>query len=402
MEPALADIELPVQQNLDAVLPVAEERDHVVLAGPAYTPGDLILVSLSEVKEEAIEWFWEGRIPIGHVTVISGDPGLGKSQLTAMLAAAATAGVELPGGSDLPVGSAILLNCEDGVTDTIKPRIAAAGADIRRVHVITGTAATGSAHRQVDLHQDIERLGQALEQLGDVRLVVIDPISAYGGPKGMNEGTSVRALMGRLQQLAAKHRVAVVLVTHLNKRGGRNAISAVKGSGELIAAARSALLVAQDPDDEDRRLLLPQKTNLARTPGLAFEIVGKTVGEGIRTSCVEFLDTPVLHTADTVGKSQPTDRLSKVDQACDFLREALADGARPTSEVEEEARQLGISGRNLERARAALGIRSEKAAMKGPWLISLPNSVKNAEDRHGDVGGLRESWRPSDGSQAGE
>ena len=237
---------------------------------------EAVVVSMADVEAEEVRFLWPDRIPLGKLTLVVGDPGLGKSFLTIYAASRLTRGDCFP-GCDTPVavGSVVILSAEDDPADTIKPRLIAAGADIERVHVLQGIRATDSRDtpQPFQLERHLQALEREIERIGDVRLVVIDPVSAYCGRTDTHKNADVRALLAPLAGFAARHHVAVIAVTHLTKGQG-NAIHRAMGSMAFIAAARAGHLVVKDPADRERRLFLPIKSNLGPSPpGLAFRVV---------------------------------------------------------------------------------------------------------------------------------
>jgi putative DNA primase/helicase len=268
-------------------------------------------VSLANVEPTSLDWLWPGRIPLGHITMLASDPGLGKSLLTLDLAARISRGQPWPdqeradGGrakaegkpegrvsnSDLPrsafhlppsafpppalPGSVLLLTAEDSLADTIRPRLEALGADCTRIHAIPavpGHATDDGLPRAFELRRDLARLKRLLAAMKDCRLVVVDPISAYLGGINEHANSEVKKLLMPLAAMAREHKLAVVAVSHLRKKDGA-AIYRTMGSLAFVAAARAAWVVSRDPDDGRRRLLLPLKNNLAPdATGLAYTI----------------------------------------------------------------------------------------------------------------------------------
>ena len=217
--------------------------------------------------------------------MFAGHPGLGKSQAMISMAAIVTTGGTWPvDRAPCERGSVIILSAEDDAEDTIRPRLEAAGADLDRVYILEairepnkdGTLTT----RPFNLTADIDRLSELAEKLGDVALIVIDPITAYLGGVDSHKNAEVRAVLATLAAMAAESGAAIVCVSHLNKAGGTEALLRVMGSLGFVAAARGAYLVAKDPEDETRRLFLPMKNNLAEDRGgLAFRVKGRDPGE---------------------------------------------------------------------------------------------------------------------------
>lgn len=345
------------------------------------TSDDLLLVRASDVAPEPVVWLWQGRIAIGTTTMIAGNPGLGKSQLMAYLSAVVTTGGRMVDGSTAPDGDVIYLTAEDSFGSTVVPRLLAAGADLRRVHFLDGVAPEAGQERGFDLVRDCQALDALMYRRPGVRLVIIDPVTAYLGATDSHRTSEVRGVLRPLERLAQAHHAAVVLVSHLNKGGGAEAMTRVTGSLAFVAAARSAYLVTRDPQDEDRRLLLTVKQNLAVEPeGLAFTVEGELV-EGrddarIPTSRIVFLPGTVTTTADEALAAQRAagDNRSERSEAAEWLREALAGGLRPRRDVERQAKADGLHWRTVQRAAKDLGVSMSRSGFGAGSIWTLPPS----------------------------
>ncbi|HTH17370.1 MAG TPA: AAA family ATPase, partial [Magnetospirillum sp.] len=219
--------------------------------GGAQAPITPILISMADVQSRPIEWLWPGRIARGKVTLIAGDPGLGKSFLTLDLAARVSRGSPWPDVPDAsaPLGGVVLLSAEDDAEDTIRPRLDAAGADvhcIKLLHAVRHNYRENQKEALFSLATDLPALEAAILAVPDCRLVVIDPITAYLGDTDSHKNAEIRGLIAPLAALAAKHGVAIVCVTHLNKSGSGPAIYRSIGSIAFVAAARAAWAVIKD------------------------------------------------------------------------------------------------------------------------------------------------------------
>ena len=336
---------------------------------------EAIVHRLSDVKPEQLEWLWQDRIPLGKLTLLAGDPGLGKSFVTLDMAARVSRGAVWPDDSTKrqPVGSVVIFNCEDGLADTIRPRLDRANADVTKIVAVEGITVfdveTGEARqRGFTLANDLPRLEVVVRDLTDCRLIVIDPISGFLGDTDSHKNADVRALLSPLKELAEKHHAAVLMVTHLAKGTGGKSIYRSMGSLAFTAAARAAWHVTKDPDDPIRRLILPAKMNLAPDPtGLAYRI---------EDGGVHWEADPVRMTADDVlarELNQHTDgHVGERDEAEAWLREYLADGEIESKRLTADAREHGISNATLRRARKNVCNKPHKSSMDGPWMWSLP------------------------------
>jgi hypothetical protein len=303
----------------------------------------------------------------------------------------------------------LFLPAEDDPADTLRPRLEAAGADLTRVRIIDGvirgyTGDGSSKSCTFSLEDDLQALGAKLAELGTVAVVVIDPISAYLGDTDSHKNADVRGLLAPLGELAARHNVAIIGVSHMSKAAGAKALMRVNGSPAFVAAARAAYLVTVDPQDKTRRLFLPMKNNLGPdATGSAFRIEGATVASPagpLATSRIAWDSEAVPMTADEAMQTENTQRsTSAAGQAAEWLRETLTEGPKPATEIFELAAAEAISKKTLRRAREELGIKSVKLGMNGGWMWSLPpkmpNTTEDAQQNNlgtfGEIGHLRES-----------
>jgi AAA domain len=345
-------------------------------------------VRLSDVEERDVDWLWPQRIALGSVTVLAGDPGLGKSFLALDVAARVSTGRPWPdedldtagpspsveGRSSNPPGSVILLSAEDDLATTICPRLSALGADSTRLHAIEGVTSRRDPDdgRPLELDRDVARLAEAIAELGDCRLVVIDPLSAYLGRTNENANADVRALLRPLTQLARDHQLAVLAISHLRKAEGAGIYKAL-GSVAFVAAARAAWLVRQDPLAAHRRLMLPVKNNLASdVGGLAFTI--EPHPESGQPRLVWSPERIDARAADMPENRAPAHRPDhERQQAREWLQGRLAEGPVAAAEIYQAAEADGFALKTLQRALRDLGGQSFKAKGErhGAWLWGL-------------------------------
>jgi hypothetical protein len=358
--------------------------------------GTLITGRVSDIESRPIQWLWPGRIARGKITILAGNPGLGKSQVTTSIAAVLTTGGCWPvDRAQCTPGDILFLTAEDDVADTLRPRLEAAGADLQRVHFVKGVIAgiTGDGtckERMFSLVADIQALDKKLEELGGVvAALVIDPITAYLGDVDSHKNADVRAILAPLSELAARHNVAIIGISHLTKAAGSQALMRVTGSLAFVAAARAAYLVTQDQDDKARRLFLPMKNNLGPdTTGLAFRIEEVTVSSSagpLKTTRVAWELEPVTITADeAMQTTEPLKDDSVLDQATGWLHLTLVDGPRSAAKIFVMAKAEQIAEITLRRAAKVLNVRKEKSGMTGGWAWSLPSPkvIKTPEDNH--------------------
>ncbi|MFN3347342.1 AAA family ATPase [Pseudorhodoplanes sp.] len=371
------------------------ENDHHPEMGAAA----LVSCDLSDVQPEKVEWLWPGRVAVGKITMIAGEPGLGKSQVSIALAAAVTVGGHWPlNGGRAPMGSVVILSAEDGLADTVRPRFDAAGGDVSRVRIVRAVQQAESTRRTFNLAADLALLEAEITRKQDVRLVLIDPVSSYLGKTDSHKNADVRSVLEPLSDMAERLRVAIVAITHLSKGDGK-AINRFIGSIAFVAAARTAFAVVEDAEDSARlrRLLLPVKNNIAAKPeGLAFRLAQREVADGIIGSYVVWDETsPVTVSVDEAmaGGSPNGSERTATEEATDLLREILANGPADVLDIEVQARSAAIlsdtrrinESKPFRSAAVALGVVKKRIGF-GPgariqW--SLPSEHIDDEKRRG-------------------
>jgi putative DNA primase/helicase len=337
--------------------------------------GTFNLVCLADVEPEPIEWLWEGYFARGKLTLIGGDPDLGKSQISIDVSARLSRGLHWPNGARAPLGSTIFLCSEDGVADTVRPRAEAAGADLAKLFVLDSSVIKNDKARRFNLQDDLDTLAAAINRVGDARLINIDALSSYVGRIDNNSQSDVRQVLDPLSTFAGEKGVSIVGIMHPPKGAQANAIRAFAGSFAYIASGRLAFFASKEPET-DRNLLLAVKNNLGpKASGKGYRIASKLVSRGIIAPYVLWDDAPVDITADQAIAAAAARRLgSSVSDARDFLRDLLADGPVDHKDLLAAARANCISERTLDRAKAELKIKSEKdkGALKGGWKWGLP------------------------------
>jgi putative DNA primase/helicase len=370
-----------------------EKLQEIVAGTPAVFGRTPSVLRLADVEREETVWLWHERIPLGKLTLVEGDPGLGKSWLTLVLAANITKGWPLPDDGDNPIprepANVILLSAEDGAGDTIRPRLEDAGADLERVFLLTGSKEDPDAG--ISLERDLDLLDMTAERVKPL-LVVVDPLQAYlGAGVDMHRSNETRPVLAALARFAERHGCAVIIVRHLRKASGDKAIYRGMGSIDFTGAARSVLRVGQDPNDEKTRVIVQVKTNLGpMAEGLAFTI---DAGQ------FRWLGTSSV-TADQMDAPQDEDTKTKLEEAMDFLREELADGPRPSAELIKDARkQLDISERTLKRAKARMGIEHYRETTddgRALWYWCLSTRQVCPNDTVGTLAHMTETASTSD------
>ena len=224
---------------------------------------------LSEVETHQIEWLWQGRIPLGKITILEGDPGVGKSLIALNIAACVSAGHPMPDGTPGIQGGVILIAPEDGAADTIKPRLEAAGGDLTQVLLldtmeIFDVKRMGIFDDPFSLPRDMQDL-EIIIKRRNAKLVVLDPLMAVLGREvSASSDQDIREVLTPLAQLAERTRCAILIIRHLNKGNSSNSLYRGAGSIGIIGAARMGLIVVRDPNDEQRCILATTKNNLSK------------------------------------------------------------------------------------------------------------------------------------------
>jgi hypothetical protein len=359
----------------DAVVKLAEEWLGLrTIAAVEPQARRAVVVPVVDVVAEQVTWLWPDRIPRGKLTLLDGDPGLGKSTLALHIAARVSTGGPLPGRCEprAPAG-VIILSAEDGLADTIRPRLDAAGADLTRVFAITAVTA-GAEGDLPELPTDCAAVEEECKR-ADAALVVVDPLMAYlGSDVNAHKDQDVRRALAPLAAMAERTGAAVLVVRHLNKTGGTNALYRGGGSIGIIGAARSGLCLAKDPSDEERRVLAQIKCNLGRlAPSLCFRLEPGPSGVAAVAWCGESNYSAEALMASSLDTEEDRTRLQ---DASEVLREILAAGPLPADEVRRLARSRGAASAALTRAKKALRVRSRKTGGPGdPWVWELPPDI---------------------------
>jgi hypothetical protein len=332
------------------------------------------LINHSTVAQKSIQWLWPGKIPLGKITTLDGDPGLGKSLITLDLAARVSCGAPMPDGAMSDIGGprgVVLLGAEDDLADTVCPREAASGADLTRIATLAKVYMRNRTWRGPHLG-DLATIQAAITTLNAV-LVVVDPIMAHI-PREINtyKDQDVRQLLAPLAALAAETGAAILVVRHLNKslntdhpiyRGG--------GSIGIIGAARSGLLVAADPGDPEVRVLAVTKSSLARMAvSLKYRIHEAAPGVPAIQWLGESTQTAAALLAATAKGCETKTELA---EAAEWLATSLKNGPVPTTQLRREAEAAGHTWATIRRAQRTLEVIAEKTSFQGQWTWRLRN-----------------------------
>jgi len=373
------------QMNRNRCLPPLDSSEVVQIMKSAgsnkYDRGELrvskdtegVGVIMADVQAETVEWLWQDRIPLGKLTILDGDPSLGKSVITMDLAARVTTGTSFPNGNVGDVdhvgnldhldhlGGVVILSAEDGLADTIKPRLDAAGADTSRIVAISTVPDGKESERTIAIPEDIVTIEAAIRRV-DAKLVIIDPLMAFLSGEA-HKDQDVRKALTPLARMAEATGVAVLVVRHLNKQQGGKAIYRGGSSIGIIGAARSGLVVEEHPDNKDLRVLAMNKSNLAvKAASLTYSIT--TAGNEsakVLWGSATGLDADDILNPDT----------SEVGKAMAWLADKLRDVHLPSNTVFEEGREAGFSKKTIQRAKDALGVKAKKDGLGGTWRWHL-------------------------------
>jgi hypothetical protein len=331
--------------------------------------GQINVTRLSDVKPEEVSWIWPGYIARGKLTLLIGDPGCGKSYLTAAIAARLTTGKPWPDGAPgVPPADVLLLQAEDGLADTVRPRLDALGADPYRVIAIRAVAQGPDSERWFSLDTDLPHLERVLST-GRVGLLIVDPLTAYLGKPDSYKDQDVRQVLGPIAKLAEKTGVAVVAVMHLTKNEDRKALYRAGGSIAFTASARKVLVLAKDPDDPERRLLGSVKENVGgRPPTLAFRITERGM---------EWEGSADVDMEQVLRSEAPQDdagRAPKLHAAITFLKAELAGGPVLVAKLRAQADDQGLNWKTVEKAKLALRVQTS-VRESGGWLWALPGEL---------------------------
>ena len=311
----------------------------IVLKEPS-KPETVKIIRMSDVELTPVEWLWKPYLPFGKLSVLQGNPGEGKTYFAMHLAAACTNGKLLPNMERMEPFNVIYQTAEDGLGDTVKPRLIEAGADLDRVLVIDDS--------DVQLTLSDERIEKAIVE-NNARLVIIDPIQAYlGADVDMNRANEVRPIFMRLGQVAQRTGCAILLIGHLNKAAGMQSLQRGLGSIDIAAAVRSVMFIGKLKHDPTMRILTHEKSSLA-PPGasLAFSL-----GDEGGFRWVGEYDI----TADEMLSGIEPQRETKTQQAKDMICTLLAGGKQVLSEdIDKAALERGIPGRTVRDAKRELG-----------------------------------------------
>jgi putative DNA primase/helicase len=333
-----------------------EMEGRLVKEPPAYTARPDI-VRLSDIELKEVCWLWQDRIPQAKLTLVAGEAGIGKSLLTLDIAARISTGAAWPDGRGAPEpGSVLIFTTEDGAADTVAIRLAAAGADLRKIHHVKNV---------FDMREAVKKASKVLEDGEPVKLIIMDPLTEYLGNKDSHKNAEVRSALAPLSEFEEKYGVAVIGITHYSKMEKVSAANKIIGSIGFNAIARQVWHVIADGS---KRLFVAGKANLTgERSGLAYEIVPTTVkpkDKELSTVKIKFKPGEVYETADDV-LMRLWKKPGKAQTAESWLQMQLAEGPKNKDEIEPLAEKEGFMEHTLRRARENLHVVSDFKG-KGP------------------------------------
>jgi putative DNA primase/helicase len=358
------------------------------------TDEQLGLIDMDTVQSRPVEWLWKNRIPLGKLTLLAGEKGVGKSFLTLEIASIVSRGATFPDLPTEPVtaGHVILVGAEDDLADTVKPRLDAMGADTKRITSVgigknpNGTPAFFSV-------ADIPRLEAIMAARPETRLLIIDPITSYLGPINDHHNSEVRAVLMPLVDFASRYRVAIVMITHFNKGDGRKVLNRIISSVAFSATARAVWCVALDPEDENRRLYMPVVSNLStEKTSLAYTI---------KDGAVAWEHSTLFLNCNEVVCQEGSSSKERRRKAVAWLQQTLAAGGMPSEEVIEKASAAGIGKNLIWEVKQEAGVMAKKKGFDEGWTWELSAASPSAADDEGSRR-LPKAPNPPEGSQGSQ
>ncbi|MDN7875453.1 AAA family ATPase [Burkholderia aenigmatica] len=345
-------------------------------ARPAVT-----ITRASNVVPEAIRWLWPDWLPEGKLTLLAGSPGTGKTTLAVALTATVTRGGTWPDGSacNRP-GDVLIWSGEDNPADTIVPRLMAAGADLDRVHIITGRTDENGELLPFDPAADMPLLAERLSDMSDAQLLILDPIvSAVSGDA--HRVNDVRRNLQSLVDMASAHRCCVLGISHFAKgTKGSSPAERVIGSQAFVALARMVLVAGKD-EAAERRILARAKSNIAPDDGGVAYSLEMAETDGITASRVVWGALIDGSARDILGDVERDDEeRTGLDDACEFLASLLSDGPVRTKVLKADADGAGFNWKMMQRAASKLGVEKRKVGMKEGWEWALAKETAHEED----------------------
>jgi hypothetical protein len=359
----------PVSDDAPALANGRKFRGHANHQSAPATQSTPVLLTMANIPARELAWLWRQWIPRGAITILDGDPGLGKSTVTIDLAARLSNGWQMPPAGGPCAGaeaeSVLLLNAEDDPGNTIRPRLEAAGANLHRVHLFDRLE-LGNITRPPVLPTDLEMIKSNIKAFG-ITLVIVDPFLAYlDGGIDAHKDQDVRRCLHVLKEIAAETGAAILLIRHLNKLGHNTAMYRGGGSIGITGAARSALIVGRHPDQPDLRVIASTKSNLGPPPrSLMYQL--ESVGNVARIAWGAETDL----TANDILFHPSAQKRTVGSQAAEAIKELLADGSIDSTTLDERLAGQGYSKSAIKEGRKLAKVEAVKEQFSGKWRVRL-------------------------------
>jgi putative DNA primase/helicase len=333
--------------------------------------------SVDQFQHIELEWMWWPFVPQGMVTLIFGEGGVGKSTITLDMAARMSRGRLMPdfGGesNSTAPASVLILTKEDDVSRIIRPRLEAARADLTRVHMVGhrdhNDPAQFSPIQQLD--SNLAQLESEIVRLGDVKLVIIDPVTDFSGKLDLYRDSDIRTLLTPLNRLAARHDLSIIILVHINKKEDQRARYRAMGGVGFINVPRSAVLVTPDPDDAERKLMVQVKQNLLGGSERAAAFGMQSV-----RGYAKIKWEPELFTASADELLTKSTKKAKKQEAIDLLRKWLAKKPLSATQLQKRAMEAGIGWRTVKAAKEEAGVESYRVRKSWYWRIRETQSQR--------------------------
>ncbi len=315
------------------------------------------------IQSESIEWLWPKRFPLGKLSLLIGDPGLGKSILACYLVATVSRGGSWPDDTKCPSGSSLLLSLEDGASDTILPRLNGFNANVSKIYLYQSD--------ECDLANLVPEIESQLNHMPGCRLLVIDPVTTFLGERDANNHGEMRRLLTLLSQLAKKRGIAVVAISHMNKNDKSKAIYRTLGSLSFSTITRTIWLLEKHPHNPAQRVLFPLKNNLtAQDNSLCFAVQGSTRDSSIPEIIWPSLPYPISE-QELFSRRPEELSATKLSEAQRWLQQQLEAGTLPAKEIKRQAEADGFRWRTIERAKKTLNIDTQFNGDNDKWEWKL-------------------------------
>lgn len=362
----------------------------------------ITITNAASLKPEPVSWLWPGWLAAGKLHILGGAPGTGKTTLALAMAAVVSTGRHWPDGTQAPRRHVVIWSGEDDPADTLTPRLVASGADLTRIHFV-GDVFDSYGRRGFDPARDMRPLAEKLAGIGDIGLLIVDPVvSAVAGDSHKN--AEVRRGLQPLVELAASLGCALLGITHFSKGTvGRDPTERITGSLAFGALARLVMVAAKEQQSEEgseaRRVLLRAKSNIGRDDGgFEYELQQQDLAAfpGVMATRAVFGMAMQGTARDILAEADASDEdgTNSLADCKRFLQDLLADGPVSSKQVKADADGAGHSWRTVRRAQKALGIESVKEGLRGGWVWRLPAQIPEGGQENPKMAN-KNSWTPS-------